>query len=161
MFTSMSKQEMKRIVLEILNTQGMDLSSVDSGELIAILDSHLELAFPDLRKFITSIEQAYDGKVLHPPSVENIEVFVKILMLIDENDWISIRDLIYQELSPDDIGNVYRFLNNNLKEIEKCSNNESNMRKAVITLAHYAAIHDTSAIPELNLSACLAKICDI
>lgn len=160
-FTSMDKGSMKRIVLKILLEQGMDLKSADPEELTALLDAHLELSYPDLRKFITSIEQGYDNGKLNPPSVENIESFVKILLFIDQNNWIGIRNLIHEELSPDDVGSVYRFLNANLNEIEKCSGSEDTMRKVVITLAHYAALHDTSAIPELNLSACMAKVCDI
>lgn len=159
-FTSMDKTSMKKIVLEILVKQGMDLNTVDKAELLDILDKHLDLAYPDLRKYITSIEQAYVDGVLHPPSIEDLEVFIKLFAYVDNGDWEEVRTLIYSDMSSDDMINVYKFFAANLDELKKCKNDDV-MRKVVITLAHYASLHDTSAIPELNLLACMAKIIEI
>jgi DNA polymerase III delta prime subunit len=160
-FNGFDRTEMIRIALTILENQGMNLKAVDNQkELLDTLNAHLEYSYPDLRKFITSIEQRYDGEKVLPPMVNEIEMLVELIMMIDAGNWKRIRDIVYQELPDSEIVNVYRFLNSNIQEIDKFKNEES-AKKAVIILAHYASLHGTVAIPELNLLACLTKLCDL
>lgn len=161
-FSALDKMAMKKIGLEILQDRGMDFSSIETKELVEILDAHLKFSYPDLRKFITSLEKGYTNGTLSPPSYneKELELMVHIIVKIEEGDWKGIRDIIYQDLPTDDIGNVYRFIDSNLHEIDKF-NNTPLSAKAYLALAHYAALHDTAAIPELNLTACMIKLCEL
>ena len=161
-FSSLAKGSMKRMGLEILQDRGMDLSSVETTELMDILDAHLKFAYPDLRKFITSLEEGYTNGVLAPPtySEADMQLLVGIIVKIEEGDWVGIRNTIYEDLPTDEIGNVYRFIDSNLHEIDRFSDTELSAR-AYTTLAYFAAQHETVAIPELNLIACMIKLCQI
>ena len=161
-FTALEKNAMKKIGLEILQDNGMDLTAVDQGELLETMDAHLQTAFPDLRKFINSLERGFIDGTLSPPSLdaEELELLVTMIVKIEEGDWRGIRDIIYTDLPADEVGNVFRFIDTNLHEIDKF-NNSSLSAKGYLTLAHYAALHDTVAIPELNLTACMIKLCEL
>lgn len=162
-FTSMDKPSMKKIGLEVLQDHGMDFSAVDQAELLETIDAHLKFAYPDLRKFITSLEKGYTNGALVPPSYNerDLELLVSLIVSIEDGDWIGARDIIYEDLPTDDIGNVYRFLDTNLYEIGKFHGSDSLAAKAYTTLAHYAAQHEVVAIPELNLTACIIKLCEL
>jgi len=122
----------------------------------------LAMSYPDLRKFINSVEKGFDDGKLLPPSYneKDLELLVEIMVGVDDGDWRRIRDIIYEDLPSDEIGNVYRFLDSNLHEIEKF-NNTALTARGYLTLAHYAALHDTAIIPELNLTACAIKLCEL
>jgi DNA polymerase III delta prime subunit len=161
-FSSLEKSAMKKMGLEILQARGMDFTTVDQKELLETVDAHIKFAYPDLRKFITSLEKGYTNGTLLPPSygTQDLELMVRIIVELEDDNWVGVRDIIYEDLPTDDIGTVYRFLDSNLHEVGKFDNDEM-AAKAYTTLAHFAAQHETVAIPELNLTACMIKLCQI
>jgi replication-associated recombination protein RarA len=159
-FDSMDKMSMKGMGTKILMEHGMDASSVDVDELNAMLDAHLKVTYPDLRKFITSLEQHFIKDVLHPPMLdsEHMESLVALLLCIEQNNWQKARNVIYERIPPDSITGVYSFLDQNLIEV---SEDVDLLCRGYTTLALYAYRDDTMAVPELNLTACIIKLCEI
>lgn len=161
-FNALKREHMKAEGLKILLDQGMS-SDVDIKALNAVLDAHLDAAYPDFRKFITSLEKHFDNNELLSPvtSDDDIELMVEFIVHIEAGDWLSARDLIYEKLPSDEIENLYRFLDDNLSQIERFKGNTLLLGKAYAILGCYMEKHNNVSIPELNLTVCLIKLCEI
>lgn len=160
-FDSMDKNSMKRIGLEILMDQGLNVKGLNKDEFAETLNAHVNATHPDLRKFITSLEKHFtDGQLTAPGNDdESLELMVNVLVQIEDNNWMGARHLIYSEMSSDDIESVYRFLD---KTLIDCGHfDDDALSKAYVILAHHASIHHTVALPELNLTACVIKLCQL
>jgi DNA polymerase III delta prime subunit len=162
-FSGLSKKSMKEIGLKILMDRGLDAKHVDVDELSQNLKSHLNVAYPDFRKFITGLEQHYVGGKLLPPTIHerDLELYVELVMGIEEGNWQKCRDLIYERLPTDDITTVFSFLDQHMNEVSGIGDNPEKMKRAFIILANYAYRNETIAIPELNLLSCVIKLCDL
>jgi replication factor C small subunit len=156
-FDSMDKASMKGMGTKILMEHGMDATSMDIDEFSDILDEHLKITYPDLRKFITSLEQHFTNDVLHQPMVESahMEALVSLLLDIESNNWMKARNTIYEKIPPDGITQVYSFLDKNLIEV---SEDVGKLSMGYSALSAHAFRDDTHAIPELNLTSCIIKL---
>lgn len=157
-FGTLSEENVLKAAIRILRAENVNIK-----ESLMQLRDHLSITYPDLRKFITNLEKHYiDGKITPPNNAsDGNELFPDFLACIEEGEWNVARELIYGDLLVDDIGNLYRFLDSNILTLSKF--NEDNVRsaKAIFTLAHYASLHETVALPELNLTACIIKLCEL
>jgi DNA polymerase III delta prime subunit len=162
-FSDLDENAMKAVGLEILIDQGLNIQTVDRDELSATLDTHVKLTRPDLRKFITSLEKNFIGGELLPPtySEKDLEILVELLVKIELNDWHGARNIIYEELPTDEISNVYSFLDRNLIEIDAFKNDIDLLKKGYAILGLYAHRDTTMVIPELNLTVCIIKLCEL
>lgn len=156
-FSGLNADSMKEIGLKILMDRGLDIKHANVNELKANLQAHLDISYPDFRRFITSLEQHYIGGKLVEPSMndKDLEIMVELLMAVESGNWIACRNLIFERLPTDEIKTAYSFLDQNLSwEPDK-------MRKAYVILANYAYRNETIALPELNLVACTIKLCEL
>ena len=160
-FTALNKTKMKEMGIDILLDHGMIIDNDNMSQIFEVLDEHLSITYPDLRQFITSLERHFSDGILSSPSYteKELEFLAEFLVCVDNNAWTEIRDIIYGELPTDEIGNIYRFLDRNLHEINKFSSNEELRSKGYLVLAQHASEHEKVAIPELNLTACMIKLC--
>jgi hypothetical protein len=154
---------MKEYALKILLDQGLYLQNIDHKNLNNLLNDFLSMTYPDFRKFITLLEKHYKDGILNPPTYDDneLEILVEFLIGINENNWLHLRNIIYEKLSTDKIIDVYKFLDNNLSEIKKFKNNKNLLSKGYIIIAHYVYMHENVVIPELNLTACIIKLCEL
>lgn len=161
-FKTLNKTAMKSMAFDILLDHGMEVHDVDITKINSILDEHITATYPDLRQFITSLEKHYvNGELLEPGYNESeMEFLAEFLLCVDQNSWIDIRNIIYEDLPTEEIGNVYRFLDKNLHEIDKFKNKDL-AAKGYLILAHHVSEHEKTAIPELNLTACMIKLCGL
>lgn len=158
-FKSLNKNLMKAEAVKILLDVGCQLDIKNTAKLNEQLDEFLALSYPDFRKFLTLLEKHYKDGVLHSPEYEDVqlEINVSILTNICNSNWKSCRDIIYESMNKDSIIDCYKFLDDNMDELMP----ETNQKKAYLALAHYAALHETVVLPELNLLACIIKLCEL
>lgn len=164
-FNGTDKKDMLSVGLKILSQHGLALNVDTDGrkKILDTLNQHLDSTYPDFRKFITSLEQHYTNNQLLPPTYNenDLELMAKLILNIERGDWKSARDLIYQELPTDDISRAYMFIDQNLSEMSGFSENIDRLKKAYGVLAMFAYRNQTIALPELNLTACIIKLCDL
>lgn len=162
-FKGLSGKQMKAVGLNILMAQGLDVKHQDAKELGDNLEAHLRASYPDFRKFITSLEQHYIGGKLVEPSVVggDVELFVEIMMGIEERDWQKCRDLIYERLPTDEVSNFYVFLDHHMDQVTGIGESPEKLKKAYVTLANHVYRNETIAIPELNLLSCIIQLSDL
>lgn len=162
-FSGLSEKEMKAVGLNILMGQGLKVTQNIADELADNLDAHLKAAYPDFRRFITSLEQHYIGGKLVEPRVHSgdVELFVEIMMGIENGDWQQCRDLIYERLPTDEVTSMYSFLDAHMDQISGIKDSPNTLKQAFVILANYAYRNETIAIPELNLLSCIIKLCDL
>lgn len=162
-FKGLSGKQMKKVGLNILMAQGLDVKHQDAKELGDNLESHLKASYPDFRKFITGLEQHYvGGKLVEPSAVSgDVELFVEILMGIEERDWKKCRDLIYERLPTDDVTNFYRFLDGHMDQVTGIGESPEVLKKAYVILANHVYRNETIVIPELNLLSCIIRLSDL
>jgi DNA polymerase III delta prime subunit len=162
-FKGLSSKQMKAAGLNVLIAQGLDVKHQDAKELGDNLSAHVKASYPDFRKFLTSLEQHYIGGKLTEPSAAggDVELFVEIIMGIEERDWQKCRDLIYERLPSDEVANFYTFLDHHMNQISGIGDSTETLKKAYVILANHVYRDETIAIPELNLLSCIIRLSDL
>lgn len=163
-FSVMDRKTALSVGAQMLVDEGIDISKYESTkEFKDTLMEHLEYTYPDLRSFFNSLEKHFVDNILLPPQVDEseFEPYLDLLSHIGTGDWAEARDLIYRKFDRDDMETIYHFLDSNITELESVEKNKEAQKMIYATLAAHAFRNETIALPQLNLTACIIKICEI
>ena len=122
------------------------------------LDTYVKLTYPDLRKCINMVQQnVNEGKLLTPTSGESGAADYKIEMveLFKKGQIQAARKLLCSKARPEEMGDIYRWLYDNLDLIGKTDEQKDS---AVLIIKQGLCDHAICADSEINLSAVLIKL---
>lgn len=158
-FSPLRKDDLLEIAASILLKESVSLTDEED---IDNLNSYIDFYSSDLRKLILALESGTSEGKLLPPNLDNtvISYGVELIELIEKNNWIKARDLVAQNVSDDEIVEVYRFLYEYLNEIEKFKD-ESKWKKGIVVISDYMYRHGFHVDPEINFAGCLIKLVEI
>jgi len=123
-----------------------------------VLDNHINKFYPDIRKIVHSLQQMSFDKILKEPnSKSDSDYTFEIIELMENNNWIKIRELLCLNVSYEEWEDVYTFLYENLDKCKKFKNKDK-WDEGIITIAEHLDMHTRTANPEINASAMLIKL---
>jgi DNA polymerase III delta prime subunit len=142
-------------IATILVSEGVDLNESN----LAVLDSYVDVAYPDLRKCINMLQQNCVNGVLKAPTAESSggtsEILVNAVALFQSGQIIAARKLLSGKLHANEFEEVYRLLYRNL---DWWGNTEKQQNAAIVVIANRLRDHSIAADPEINMSACLVEL---
>lgn len=155
-FQSLDKKTMLKTGARILIAEKIKVKDT------SILSEYVEMAYPDMRKFINMLEQGSTSGVLAEPEeqTESLMTMVEAVTLLDEDKWVEGRNQVVSNIGDDEWEDAYRFLYDHLHELGKFKETE-NWRKGIIIIANYLYRHSMVADPEINFSACMFQLAGV
>ncbi len=122
------------------------------------LDSFVRSTYPDLRKCINACQQnTTDGVLSVSVSEDNssLDYRFEMIELFKKGKINEARTLVCSRAKPEEIGDIFKFLYNNLNLFGKT---EEQMDSAVLIIKQGIVDHTICFDPEINLAACLIKL---
>ena len=124
-----------------------------------LIEMYVDEAYPDMRKLLQSLESnIIDGELQDP--LENSamgKVLVSIVEQLSKGKWLEVRENLVNEVEDSEWDDVYRFLYDNLDQIEGFDNTD-NWKKGIVIIADHVRFHSQVADPEINFSACMIRL---
>jgi DNA polymerase III delta prime subunit len=142
-------------IATILVSEGVDLNESN----LAVLDSYVDVGYPDLRKCINMLQQNCVNGVLKTPTAESAggtsETLVNAVALFQTGQIIEARKLLSGKLHANDFEEVYRLL---YKNLDWWGSSEKQQNSAIVVIANRLRDHSIAADPEINLAASLVEL---
>jgi len=140
-------------MVEILVTEDVQFD-------LEILEKYVDQAYPDIRKIINNMQLNTNAAVLGNPQVDadGGDYQFKLLDLLSAGDLRGIRTTVSEQLTSDQIGEVYEFLYRNLKKhpVFADAAGRELYEQALVTLNDGMYKHGLVALPHLNFeSTCI------
>lgn len=148
---NLDKDEYMARVATVLVNEEVDLD-------LETLEIYVKASYPDLRKCLNSVQaNSGTGKLLPPDaSDQSIEDWqLNMVMLFKEGKIQEARKMVCKSVQPDEIGDVFKWLYNN---VDLISEDETTQEKAILIIKQGCVDHTVSADPEINLSATMIRI---
>lgn len=147
-FKSADRDDIVERIANILISESVDFELDD-------LDLYVDASYPDIRQTINSVQKNIHSNVLS--SVKNIEADASdyklaIMGHITNDDWSGARQVVCDNISNDEMEDMYRFLYSNLHNSKKFSD-KGKWEEGQLEIAEYLYKHAIVADPEINLSA--------
>ena len=124
-----------------------------------LLDKYVRVGYPDIRKIINLLQQnSKTGKLL--PLVDasgSGEYKLKLLDYIENDDWVSARELCCSQVAAEEWEEIYTFLYKSLGKSKKFSNPDY-FDAGVVAIADHLRNHALVADPEINAAALFIKL---
>jgi replication factor C small subunit len=125
---------------------------------LELLDSYVSLGYPDIRKVINLLQQnTINGKLLPITQAETSDYKFKLLDLLEQGNWIEIRNLTCSQVSAEEWDDVYEFLYTNLSKVPKFSKKET-WESGIVIIADHLDKHGRSTLPQINAAAMFIKL---
>lgn len=124
---------------------------------LPMLDSYVDITFPDLRKCLNLLQQhAIDGKLVDPSAEDSGMADYKLQMveLFKAKRIHDARKLLCGKARADEMLDIYRWLYNNLHIF----GDDENQYKATLIIKQGMVDHAIIMDPEINLSATLIRL---
>jgi len=136
-------------VATILVTENIDFD-------LDTLDTYVKSRYPDLRKCINSVQMnSLGGKLTISGSKEsNSDYYPEMIALFKQGKIREARKLICGKTRPEEIGEIYKWLYNNLEIF----GDEARQEKAILIIKQALVDHSLVIDPEINLSASLVRL---
>jgi replication factor C small subunit len=152
-FNEFDKKSMATHVYKILKSEGVTVSSVE------LLMGYVNESYPDMRKILQNLETNVIDGVLEPAngSDEKSQLLLDIVDQLSAGKWLEVRAGIVQNIEEHEWDEIYRFLYDNLDQIEGFDNTD-NWKCGIIILADHIRFHYQVADPEINFSACMIRL---
>ena len=122
------------------------------------LDTYVKLTYPDLRKCINMVQQnVNEGKLLTPTAGDEgvSDYKIEMVELFKKGKIREARTLLCAKARPEEIGDILRWLYDNLDLIAK---DDDKKDQAVIIIKQGLCDHTICADGEVNLAATLIKL---
>lgn len=122
------------------------------------LDTFVKSTYPDLRKCINMIQMnSIDGKLNSPNQFDknHPDWRTSVVQLFKQRKISEARKLICKSATPDEMGEIYTWLYNNLELI---SDQEEIQDEAILIIKQGLVDHTIVADPEINLSATFIRL---
>lgn len=151
-FKAPSEDDVVVKMVEILDAEKV---TFDDEQLI----KYIKQAYPDIRKIIQHLqENTIDGKLLSSKdSTVGGDYKLKLLDLLAAMDIRGIRKLIVDQVSQEELEDVYDFLYHNLRLIPSCKADPI-FEKGVLVIAEGIDRHSRSSLPHLTFEAMCIKL---
>lgn len=156
-FKSLSKDDMLTRLAEVLTAEKVKVANIE------VLDTYVNMAYPDMRKLLMLAEQnTIDGTLAAEPVSKDtsIEYKLEILSLLDAGNWEAIRNIVCENVDGDEWIEVYRFMYNYLHEVDRFKDVKK-WKQGIIIIADHLYKHDKCADNEINFAACAIRLTDI
>ena len=151
-FAKIDQTEFTARVAEILITEDVQFD-------LDTLDSYVKAYYPDLRKTINTVQQNAQSGSLTKTSSDTSSTDYKIEMvdLFKAGKITEARKLICSQVIPEEIGEIYRWLYDNVELFGNTEQQDS----AVLTIKQGLVDHALVIDPEINLAATLIRLARI
>lgn len=140
-------------MVEILDSEGVEFD-------IDALDAYVRQAYPDIRKIINNLQLNTDGKKLRSQKDLGAEADYKfqLLDMLVASDFQAIYETVLKHAAPEEIGDLYEFLWQNLKKIPLLRERKDVYEQAVLVIADAVRAHAVSAFPHITFQAACIKL---
>ena len=140
-------------VYKILKKEGVKVSSAD------LLMEYVDESYPDMRKVLQNIEgNVVDGELQEPNgSDEKTQLLLDIVDQLSAGKWLEVRSGIVENVEDHEWDEIYKFLYDNLDQIDGFDNTD-NWKRGIIIIADHLRFHYQVADPEINFSACMIRL---
>ncbi len=120
------------------------------------LDTYVRMTYPDLRKCINNIQLNSHSGVLNSASAEasSTDYQFKMVELFKQGKISEARKLVCEKAQPEEIGDIYRWLYNNVDIFGE----EEAQNKAILIIKQGLVDHTLVIDPEINLAATLIRL---
>lgn len=155
-FDQFDRNEMGVHVYEILLKENVKIKDAD------LIKSYVEDCYPDMRKLIQTLEtNTVDGVLQDSMDIgEKSKIFMSIVDQLNKGKWLDVRANIIADIENDGWDEIYKFLYDNLDQIDGFDEVE-NWKMGIVIIADYLRFHYQVADPEINFSACMIKLSGI
>lgn len=156
-FKSLNKEELLMQVAVILKKEKVKITSIE------LVETYINLYFPDFRKILNSLQQnTIDGK-LQPLGAYNetdaqLEYKLIIVDLFEKGNWQEIREVVAKNVEGEEWVELYRFFYDYLNEIGKFKNDTNKWKAGIVIIADHLYRHNISADAGINFVACIIKL---
>lgn len=126
---------------------------------LELLDSYIRIGYPDIRKIINLVQQnSKTGLLLSLQNAEGSgEYKLKLLEHIENDDWVSARQLCCSQVTADEWEEVYRFLYESLGKSKKFQKQE-HWDSGINAIADHLSRHALFSDPEINAASLFIKL---
>lgn len=126
---------------------------------LELLDKYITYGYPDIRKIVNSLQQNTVDGTLQEPKFEGggSDYKVKLLSLIESNQWTEARKLVCATITPDQWEDVYRFLYETISRGSKFQDKDK-WEEAIVIIAEHLYKHTFCADAEINFTAMMIRI---
>lgn len=145
------KTEFTARIAEVLMTEEVQFE-------LDVLDSYVIATYPDLRKCLNVCQMnSTDGMLSSPKGDEGLlsDYKVAVVDLFKQGKINEGRKYLVQNVNPDEIEGVYRWMYDNL---ELFASTDESKDKAILSIRKGLVNHSFVADPEINLSATLIEL---
>lgn len=150
-FKPMSRDEVTEYLAKILIKEKVKCTLDD-------LDSFVLSGYPDIRKILNNLQKHVVGNKIISPSNENTNDYRdKLVKLLKNEKWNSIRGMVADNISIEEYPEMYRIIFDTLPSIPKFSD-EHKLGFAIVTVAKYLYQNTMVADPEICFAACIAEL---
>lgn len=155
-FKAPGKEAVLLRLFEILTAEGVEFDP-------EIVDKYVDQAYPDIRKIINNLQlNTVDGKLGQPVrDVDGGDYQFKLLDLIITGNLREIRKLVSEQLSSEQVIEVYEFLWRNITKHPRLAVDQGLAEQAIVILAEGEYRHSLTAIPHLNFEATCVKLFNV
>lgn len=139
----------------ILSEENIDVDDVELFEKI------IRSAYPDIRKVVQLLQQySHNGKLVKPDGDNSVseDYKLKLLELIEQDDYSLMKQLVCQQIAPEEYDEVYNFLYSNIHKGKKFKNSLENQQTAIVMIADRLYKHAFVAHPHINLDALFIEL---
>jgi len=121
-----------------------------------ILDTYVKGTYPDLRKCINNLQQnSLDGKLHNPETTDSSTDYrVAMIDLFKAGKIGEARKLVCGQALPEDMGDIYRWLYDNIEIF----GDDSVQEKAIMIIKQGLVDHALVIDPEINLASTLIRL---
>lgn len=155
-FNEFSKADMKVHAFHILKKEGIKNIKAE------IIEAYVDECYPDMRKLLQNMEgNIIDGELVESMDVDDTaRLMINVVEQLTKGKWMEVRESIIQNVNGDEWDDIYKFLYDNIDQIDGFDD-IMNWKMAIIIIADHVRFHQQVADPEINFSACMVKLSGI
>ena len=150
-FNTLKFDEFVTRIVSIITQEKISFDSTD------VIVKYVQTYYPDLRACLNAITQHTVDNHLIPMMDTNYsnDKFTQVLTSFKTSDLTSLKKMIVEYISSEEIILFYQFMYNHLEVI---SQDKSKWDDILLIIADYLFKHETVAYTDINLAACLIEI---
>lgn len=152
-FKEFDRNEMAIHAIGILRKEGVKIRDAE------LIEMYVDDCYPDMRKLLQSMESnVVDGELQDPMDTgDTSKVLVSIVDQLSKGKWLEVRENIVKNVEDSEWENIYRFLYDNLDQVEGFDDT-NNWKKGIVIIADHLRFHFQIADAEINFTACMIRL---
>lgn len=155
-YKTMDRDQMLERAAVILKAEKVKASIDD-------LEAYINACYPDFRKVLETLDMnSFDGRLKSfadsTDSEEFLDYQLKIVEMIEGDNYKGIREAMSAVVSDDEWDDVYRFLYDNIHELGKFKDDFDKWSQAIVIIGDHLFRHAQVADPEINAAAMFIRL---